>query len=269
LPPEVAKALKDPLHDIGLDLGDGEVQDPWGNAPRRYPYTLLRNHELQRHVVHVKDDSLDTPSTEAVDEVQALAHAFKRRLGQEEVLYLLFGTAYHATFDQIINEVWPEMGVRCTPRPLRHLVDLLEVESEQRTERLRIFFGLATARLPPDLRPNPRALSGDEMERVISIISDLHDYMDKGRTGWRRLLADADLGDEANDFDLNGSPSSVASQVLRQLRKIPQRPDRPDACPLGLLLRFISNKQGVPVADADFLRTLIANHRLLPPSYHP
>lgn len=103
-----------------------------------------------------------------------------------------------------------------------------------------------------------------EIMDLTNIVSTLRQYTDKGITGWRLLMEQAELEPLIVKFDFKGDPETVAYKLISDLRVYAPLPTHPEDQVLGLLLCHVLTIKDLNQDSADKIKTILKTYKLAP-----
>lgn len=238
------------LEKLGFAVDDDHIDQVVGRETTEFRFTLIRNVTM-RVVLRLPDEILTVSNREnrlALNEVRDL---FLVRFGRGTTLYIFHDSNPHGLHKNLMEGEWPEKyGIKSKFIPMSDLRDIEEMQLEDRKAYLRRTLDLDDQPAGPVQKPAADAMTPQEMGKLADILASLPEFRDEGPRGRRVLVQRAGLLDFAKSFDFNGTPKTVAGDLVLELR------DRG----LGALVETIKGLEDLPSEKREFVAKLLESY---------
>ena len=147
--------------------------------------------------------------------------------------------------------------------PWGHLEQIKQMPETDQVAVLTDLLKLETLRADALKLPISQITAGDILA-LTKIVSALKQYTDKGITGWRLLMEQAQLEPLVGKFEFQGDPESVAFKLISDLKVYAPLPSHPQDQVLGLLLCHVLTVGELKPDDATTIKTILTTYKLAP-----
>ncbi len=238
------------LEKLGFSQREGELERSEGGETTTFHFTLVTNGS-RRALLYLEDEILTIYSRAnklALEEVRDLFQ------GEFDTLYVFHDSNPKGTYKNLMQGEWPQKYRISTKFiPLSELEDLRDMTIEEQVGYLKRELDLAAAPAHPAAaakKPPAVQMAINEMRKLAERIAKRPEFTDEGPRGRRVFVENAALREFAANFDFDGKPRTVASDLVTSLL------DRG----LGQLLEMMKDLEDLSDDDREFITGLLERY---------
>ena len=250
----VVAKLRRCLNPLGFDIGQEVIDDPVTGVLCNY--TLVRRATNSRPLIRLPDAVLTNPARENLRLVNEIREGITYEFSKEKNeirLYVFYGENPHGTYKLLMEQRWPQQGVRPKFIPLSEVDDLDTMNEELRIQSVQRMLDLDVAASPGPVNTRPTKIDVEQLFQLIKLVADLSDFRDADAARRRAFVETAGTANVLTNFNFQGPSRSVAELLL--LRLI-------EHSALGSFLKVIRLLPDLKTEDREFLESLIKHYAL-------